>query len=71
MSKERNGIVIERLQEMIAAGLLHIPEPSVDANGNVQVPWSEETDGDVLACYMNILGLNEHDERTFHPSPLR
>lgn len=49
------------LQEMAQAGKLHIPDPWVNDFGQTLVAWSEDEDGDALACYLDIFGLNGRD----------
>lgn len=48
----------QRLQEMAAAGQLHIPDPWINDYGQTQVAWDEDQDGNALACYLDIFGLN-------------
>lgn len=57
-------MAIANLQLMVELGELRIPEPWINDRGQVQVPWCEDADGDVLACYMDILGLNGRPIRT-------
>lgn len=55
---ERDGTAIEVLQSYHAAGQLQIPQPWINDKGELFCGWDEERDGDALACFMDILGLN-------------
>ena len=39
-------------------GELALPEPWFNGKGETIIPWTDQ-DGPVLACYMNMLGLDE------------
>ena len=58
MSSDRDAAAIANLEIMIANGELHFPEPWTTDAGHVRQSWDPEADGDLLACYMDILGLN-------------
>lgn len=53
------AMAIETLQGMHALGELKFPQPWTDTDGSLIQSWDPRRDGDELACWLDILGLND------------
>jgi hypothetical protein len=58
MNRQTIDAAIYNLQIMDHNGELQLPQPWTNDKGDTQIPWDVETHGPVLACYMNMLGLD-------------
>lgn len=63
MLDEIHGLAVQTLQEMADDGQLQFPEPWINDRGATVVAWDEEEDGGVLACYLDMFGLNGREIR--------
>jgi hypothetical protein len=76
MDQQTVDAAVYNLMVMDHNGELALPEPWIDGKGDTIVAWTPH-DGPVLACYMNMLGLdvpealNELHSSLFNPRIVR
>lgn len=51
------------LQHLIEQGRIGFPQPWTNRHGHTVISWDPDTDGDVLACYLDMLGLNGREPK--------